>query len=76
MPEKHLRREIGQNETERRLYTMNESETRVSEHEIDFVPTCRWLDHCELILHEDGCRTCEFRRGLSPDNDVQTIESE
>lgn len=30
----------------------------------DLLPTCRWMENCELILEPDGCSTCDF---MNPD---------
>ncbi len=35
----------------------------------DCIPTCRFLDSCELILEPDGCRTCDFMREIPRDED-------
>lgn len=32
----------------------------------DFLPVCRWRPDCELILHGDGCPTCDFTLGFAP----------
>jgi hypothetical protein len=33
----------------------------------DLVPTCRFLEHCHLLLRGDGCPTCDFVRGVIQD---------
>ena len=36
---------------------------------LDFVPTCRWNDSCELLMVRDGCSTCDFTRNVPRDED-------
>lgn len=52
---------------------MSEPEDSVSALEVDFVPTCRSLDHCDLILKWHGSRSCAFTRSSSPHKDVLAI---
>jgi hypothetical protein len=33
----------------------------------DLVPTCRFLENCDLLLRGDGCPTCDFVRGVIQD---------
>ena len=48
---------------------MSQDYRPVPESSRDFVPTCRWMDSCDLILQRDGCRTCDYTRSTPRDED-------